>query len=375
MNLMEPVDLFGNTYRGRTVLITGHSGFGGVWLTAWLVLLGANVVGYSDQLVSDKNRFKLLELVGYIKEIRGDVRHKVKLEQAIQESQPDIVFHLAAQSLVIPSYLDPFMTFETNVLGTLNLLEIIRNTQLPIAAVFITSDKVYNNEENRRSYVENDNLGGFDPYSASKAMSEFAVNSYLQSSSETGFSVNTLCISSARSGNWIGGGDFSEYRLIPDLAKALGEKREAILRSPDSIRPWQYVLDPLKGFLMLGSKLLSNESKFSGPWNFGPSNLKPHTCEELFRLYINEWGSGSYRIEPSDTSYHETKILTLNSQKANENLRWRPTYSTKDAIKHTADWYKRYFDLYFNTNIKTDLTSLYFEQINRYAINPRNVSK
>lgn len=360
-------DLFGGIYRGKRVLVTGHSGFGGVWLSAWLVLLGANVVGYSDQLVSERNKVELSELIGNIKEFKGDIRQKLTLERAIKESQPDIVFHLAAQPLVIPSYTDPHFTFETNVLGTINLLEVIRNSQLPMAAVLITSDKVYKNEEYKRGYAENDNLGGYDPYSASKAMSELAINSYLQSSSEPGFSANPLNISSARSGNWIGGGDFSEYRLIPDLAKALGENREALLRNPDSIRPWQFVLDAMKGFLMLGSKLLLDEGKFRGAWNFGPSNEKLHSCEELARLFVDEWGSGNYRIASKTKTYHETKILTLNSHKAIDSLSWRPTYSIIDAVKYTVDWYKLYFDLYSDLNKKNDMTSVYFEQIYRYA--------
>lgn len=373
MKEMSSLDLFDRTYRERKILITGHSGFGGVWLTAWLFLLGGNILGYSKELISERNRAKLGKLISNIKEIRGDVRDKTKLENAIREYEPDIIFHLAAQALVIPSYLNPFDTFKTNVGGTLNLLDIIRNNESIKAALFVTSDKVYKNIEAARGYREEDELGGYDPYSASKAMCEIAIDSYLNSRREPKFSENPMNISSVRSGNWIGGGDFSDYRLIPDLVKALARQKDAQLRNPNSIRPWQFILDPIKGFLRLGQKLIEEGKSYCGSWNFGPSDSKNYTSEELFRLFISEWGTGSYRIEESVDGYHETNILTLDSQKAMNRLQWKPVYDIEKAIEETVFWYKEYLQRKESFKRK-DMSEIYFDQIHDYIYHSRRSS-
>jgi CDP-glucose 4,6-dehydratase len=347
-------NLFGGLLKGRTVLITGHTGFKGSWLGIWLKLLGANVIGYSrDPAIERKQRnFLVCHLEDRITHSVGDIRDLDPLIRIIERYNPEVVIHMAAQPLVKVSYQEAKRTFDTNVGGTVNVLEAIRQTKSVKVFIGVTTDKVYEDQQWVWGYRENDPLGGYDPYSASKAMVELCVQSYRRSWSEKwtegtdekSFSDHAVLIASARSGNVIGGGDFSKHRLVPDCMRALMDGQSIHLRNPDAVRPWQYVLEPLSGYLWLAANLLQEQADdFSEAWNFGPSEHQEIACEAVVRKAIEFWESGGYELATAGASRrHETFTLKLNWAKAATRLGWRPTYNWEQALKATVDWFKEY---------------------------------
>jgi CDP-glucose 4,6-dehydratase len=336
-------DCFERAYCGVPVLVTGHTGFKGSWLSIWLAELGAQVIGYSLDPPTEPSNFALSGLARRMVDVRADVRDARALLQVIQEHQPQIVFHLAAQPLVLPSYRDPKETFDTNVGGTVNLLEAVRHVPSVRAVVCVTTDKVYENREWVWGYRENDRLGGHDPYSASKAMAELAIASYRQSFfAATASASSSAAIASARAGNVMGGGDWGEHRLIPDCIRAWTTGQPVHLRNPSFVRPWQLLLEPLAGYLWLGACLLGADGHhFAEPWNFGPHEERGVTNEELVAEAIRLWGDGTYTSAPPQTEV-ETAHLRLNWDKAAHRLAWRPVYDWRQALAETIDWYKEY---------------------------------
>lgn len=333
-----------SAYKGQRVLVTGHTGFKGAWLSEILIDIGAKVYGYSLNPNTDPNLYSVLNLHNRMKETIADIRDIHEFNQVVRTFKPNIIFHLAAQPLVRDSYDQPRYTYETNVVGTVNVLEVVRLNKVP-AAVIITTDKVYRNLEKDIAYKETDPLGGYDPYSNSKACADLVVSSYIQSffnPKDFNIKHNTL-IASARSGNVIGGGDWARDRLIPDAIRAfLSDSVELIIRSPQAIRPWQHVLEPLDGYLRLGSVLLTKNKKCSGAWNFGPAESDMQNVKTVLALLIAQLNQGKYRIEP-DHNKHEAGNLKLDNAKARINLKWNPRFNLEDAIKATADWYREYY--------------------------------
>ena len=327
--------------------MTGHTGFKGTWLTLWLLSLGAKVVGYSLPCVKKsfyKSHFEALALHKKIVHIEGDIRDFSRLKESLLEHQPEIVFHLAAQPIVLHAFSDPKETFDVNSFGTTNLLEAIRLCPSVKAAVLITTDKCYENKEWLWGYRENDRLGGSDPYSASKAMTELAARSYRDS-----FFKNGPFIATARAGNVIGGGDFSPFRIIADTMKAMMEQKPVAVRNPKSVRPWIHVLEPLYGYLLLGEKLQSEGEAFAQSWNFGPKDPYGITVEALVAKTIELWGEGSW-IDASELSPNkEMGLLRLNWDKAAHLLGWEPVTEWTGAIEKTTTWFKNYQHLVKNS--------------------------
>lgn len=337
-------DLFSNIYKNRNILITGHTGFKGSWLALWLEKLGAKVIGYSLEAPTSPAHFNILNLD--IVSIIGDIRDSKKLHKIFQEYQPELVFHLAAQSLVRHSYKNPIETFETNIMGTINVFEECRKSDSIKGIVNITSDKCYKNNEWVWGYRENDPMGGYDPYSASKGCSEIITTSYrnsffnLDEYSET----HKVLVASARAGNVIGGGDWAEDRLIPDIIRALNRNKKAIIRNPNSIRPWQHVLESLSGYLMLGQKLLEGKKEYAEAWNFG-SNVKDNASVELVLSYMKKyWDKINYKFENTSEDPHEATLLKLDCSKSFVKLSWEPVWDINIAIKNTVSWYREYYE-------------------------------
>lgn len=333
-------------YKNKKVFLTGHTGFKGSWLNLWLKYLGAEIFGYSLPPNTNPNHFDLL---GGNKEFNGifaDIRDQRKLQEELLAFNPDIIFHLAAQPLVRESYKDPIGTFESNAMGTLNVLQSARKATNLKAIVVITTDKVYENKEWIWGYRENDALGGYDPYSASKACSEIIVDSIRKSffnPNDFGKKHNCL-IATARAGNVIGGGDFSDDRLIPDLIRGITQKHTTKIRNPQSTRPWQSVLEPLRGYLMLGEELLLGKSEFANSFNFGPiidGNLK---VSEMLRIAKNSWDLIDYEIQIDTDNPHEANLLMLDTTKAYHLLQWKPILNTTESIKETISWYKDFIE-------------------------------
>lgn len=335
---------FSGIYSNKNILITGHTGFKGSWLALWLINMGANVIGYSQDPPTIPNHYQLLNLD--IKSIHGDVRDKNKLERVILKSKPEIIFHLAAQSLVRKSYREPIDTFETNILGTVNLLEASKRSNSIKAIVVVTSDKCYENKESNNGYSETDPLGGYDPYSASKGCAEIITSSYRQSffNLQNYGKTHQVLIGSCRAGNVIGGGDWAEDRIIPDIVSATVKNRDAIIRNPHSIRPWQHVLDPLSGYLMVGKKLLLGEKEFACAWNFGPSEEENVSVIDLVSQMQINWEKIKYKVDRKYYQPVETSRLILDSSKAFKKLGWKNIWSIPKAIHMTTIWYKTYYD-------------------------------
>jgi CDP-glucose 4,6-dehydratase len=328
-----------SSYRNKKVLLTGHTGFKGSWLAIWLKKLGAEVIGFSKDPYTKKDIFNQTQLGKKIIDIRGDICNIKEIEKVIEKYQPEVVFHLAAQPIVRLSYDDPYTTFNSNAIGTLNLLEGIRKSSSVKAGVFITTDKVYVNNESVWGYRENEPLGGYDPYSASKACAEIIISSYRNSFFKTSENIK---IASARAGNVIGGGDWQVDRILPDCINALVENKPINIRNPDATRPWQHVLDALSGYLLIGEKLLgSNGLQFADAWNFGPLYNSIITVKELVEIIIEKWGSGNYTLANTKKSEkHEAKLLSLDITKAINLLQWTPVLNLQDSIELTLDWYK-----------------------------------
>jgi CDP-glucose 4,6-dehydratase len=326
--------MFGDTYRGRRVLLTGHTGFKGSWLALWLQALEADVSGLALAPATNPSHWDLLNLD--MADHRVDVRDASSVSAVVQAARPEIIFHLAAQPLVRRSYRDPLETWSTNVMGTANLLEACRQQSSVRAIVVVTTDKCYENHEWEWGYRENDRLGGHDPYSASKAAAELVVASYRKSFFD---SPDAPLLASARAGNVIGGGDWSEDRLIPDLVRAVGESRSLEIRSPDATRPWQHVLESLAGYLILGQTLLTGDRAGAQAWNFGPDAEGNQTvCEVLARLK-NAWPALTWN-EGTEARAHEATLLHLDSTLARKRLGWRPVWSLDDGLAATASWYR-----------------------------------
>lgn len=333
-------------YKGKKVLITGHSGFKGSWMTQILLNFGAQIVGVSLPSETSPSLFDALELKGKIKNYYCDIRDYKALSQIFDTEKPEIVFHLAAQAIVRSSYDDPLKTISTNVLGTANVLQAIKEVGGVKSAVIITTDKVYENKEWHHAYRENDPLGGYDPYSASKAAADIVTNSYIQSFFNTkDFEIkhNTL-IAIARAGNVVGGGDWADYRLIPDIIRSIYEKKESIKsRNPQAIRPWEHVMEPLSGYLLLAKGLYEKRIDLSGAWNFGPNNESFRNVGNLIDEAIKILGTGTHETE-ADTSKHEAHILKLDINKADALLDWRPKLTFKENLELTFAWYKNYYE-------------------------------
>jgi CDP-glucose 4,6-dehydratase len=338
---MQP---FLDFYRGRTVLVTGHTGFKGSWLVAWLTHLGARVVGYALPPPSDPSNFEALRLSGRIAHVDGDVRDFEHLRATFREHRPEIVFHLAAQSLVRLSYRKPRETFEVNVMGTVNVLEAARQAESVRAVVSITSDKCYRNVEWVWGYRENDALGGDDPYSGSKAAAELAIAVYRSAPFQQGADgARDLPIASVRAGNVIGGGDWALDRIVPDLVRAIAAGQDLVMRNPNATRPWQHVLEPLSGYLWLGS-LLSDRPQLGSTWNFGPADGSPRTVEDVVSVMLREWRPPATRliVEP-DRRLHESTLLRLDCSKAQHELGWRATWNVGRTLAAIVEYYKEFY--------------------------------
>lgn len=326
--------MFEQIYYGRRVLITGHTGFKGSWLALWLKYLGAEVIGISLPPETNPNHWELLGLD--INSFYIDIRDETLLQQKITEIQPEIVFHLAAQPLVRRSYQQPVATWATNVVGTANVLQACRQVGELKAIVVITTDKCYENNEWVWGYRETDRLGGHDPYSASKAGSELVASSYRKAFFNT---PSSPLLATARAGNVIGGGDWSEDRLIPDLVRALSAGQALEIRSPNATRPWQHVLECLSGYLALGQQLLKNNSAFAEAWNFGPEREGNRKVQQVLSTLQANWPSVNWHCSASPQP-HEAQLLHLDSSKAREQLLWRPVWTFEEGVAATAEWYE-----------------------------------
>ncbi len=340
--------LFSGIYKDTTVLVTGHTGFKGSWLSLWLIQMGAKVIGYSKDIPTEPNHFSLLKNNGYydnLIDVRGDIRDKENLEKVISNYKPDIVFHLAAQPLVRYSYENPVETYETNVLGTLQVLEACKKSKIK-AIVNITSDKCYENKEWVWGYRENDPMGGYDLYSSSKGCAELLTASYRNSffnSNDYKVSHYTL-LASCRAGNVIGGGDWAKDRLICDIMVAASKHEKVKIRSPYATRPWQHVLEPLSGYLMIGQKLLEEKKEFGDAWNFGPGGEGHITVVEVLKNIKKYWASIEYEIVNAEKQYHEANLLKLDCSKAHTQLHWKNVWNNETTFEKTAYWYKQYYE-------------------------------
>ena len=327
---------FRDVYRERRVFLTGHTGFKGSWLAAWMSQLGAHVTGFASSPPTTPNHWDLLQLP--VTDVRGDIRDFTALQQAVRSCRPEIVFHLAAQPLVRRSYRDPLESWSTNVMGTANLLEACRMEQTLRAIVVVTTDKVYANSERPSGYRENDRLGGHDPYSASKAASELVVESYRKAF--FGDRAAPL-LATARAGNVIGGGDWSEDRLIPDIVRALDRKQRVEIRFPNATRSWQHVLECVGAYLLLGQQLLDGKNEFAQPWNFGPEVNDIQPVSRILNAFQEHWPEMTWH-HPQTQQLHEASVLHLDSSGARSLLGWRPVWNLGCALQATAQWYRQY---------------------------------
>ena len=334
--------LLEDTFNGKTVLITGHTGFKGSWLSAWLNLIGAKVIGCSIDIPTEPSNFLASYMEDFTDDNRLDIRDIQAVKEVIKDSNPDFVFHLAAQSLVRPSYLNPLDTFSINAMGSANILESLREHDKDVVAIMITSDKAYDNVEWPWGYRETDRLGGKDPYSASKGMAELVIRSYLESFFNSGDSK--LRIGIARAGNVIGGGDWAKDRIIPDCIRAWSKERIVDIRSPNATRPWQHVLEPLSGYLLLAANLAQSRKNHGEPYNFGPSSKSNYSVGQLIDEIKKSWDKANWKdISEDEEQVYEAGLLKLNCDKALFDLGWQPTLNFQETVKMTADWYRQYF--------------------------------
>ena len=329
-------------YKNKKILVTGHTGFKGCWLSLWLKKLGADVLGYALAPNTEPSMFEALTLENQIKSKIGDITDLNNLQKIFDEFKPDIVFHLAAQPLVRLSYTEPIKTYKTNVIGTLNVLEAARNCGTVKAFVNVTTDKCYENMEVNRGYKEDEPMGGYDMYSSSKGCVEIMSSSYrrcfLQKNDKGSFPMAT-----ARAGNVIGGGDWAQDRLVPDCIRAITSKQKIEIRNPIAIRPWQHVLEPLCGYILLGKKLLENGYEFAQSYNFGPEESSTLKVSEIASKIVNYWGDGEIVIHKKD-NLHEAGLLMLNIDKAKSQLGWQPIYNADKAVERTVAWYKAFYN-------------------------------
>ena len=328
------------SFKNKTIIITGHTGFKGTWLSLWLSLMGAKVIGISKDIPTKPSMFESIKLKNKIIHLKFDLRSVNKLKVIFKKHKPDFVFHLAAQSLVKRSYIDPINTFQSNSIGTMNVLESLRHVRKKCVSIIITSDKIYKNLEIQRGYKEDDLLGGKDPYSASKASAELIIQSYISSFLKSK-SKNLVAI--ARAGNVIGGGDWSQDRLLPDCVKAWSRNKIANIRNPKSTRPWQHVFEALRGYLYLSIKLKINPSLHGEAFNFGPNKSQNKSVQELINESKKTWKNIKWKIIKPKKKIYESKLLKLNSDKAKYNLKWKPVLSFKETIQMSINWYKYFY--------------------------------
>jgi CDP-glucose 4,6-dehydratase len=341
----------------KKILITGHTGFIGSWLTKWLSMLGSQVLGYSLDPSTHPNMFSNLNFGSNLIDVRNDILNKESLKKAVSDFEPEIVFHLAAQPIVLESYNNPEYTYQTNVIGTVNLLDILRKNQSVKVIVVITSDKVYENVEWIYPYRETDPLGGKDPYSASKSCQDIVVSSFRESF----FAGRDVSVSSIRAGNVIGGGDWGEFRLVPDIVRGITQKKIIDLRNPYSTRPWQHVLDLAFGMMKLAEMSWLN-TEYAGIWNFGPTGADNLTVKELAGRLINFWGAGEYKISKSG-KFYEASYLKLDISKARHMLNWYPLVDIDRSVVKTVEWYKKYY------HGRNEINKFTEKQINEYSEN------
>lgn len=351
---------FSDIYRNRRVLVTGHTGFKGSWLTTWLLKLGAEVIGVSKDIPTQPSMFDVLGLQNRIKHIQADIRDLGAIRELVQKEQPNFVFHLAAQAIVSSSYLDPVETMTTNVIGTMNILEALRTQKNTCVAILITSDKCYDNVEWPWGYRETDNVGGKDVYSGSKGAAELVIKSYLHSFFQKDHPVR---LAIGRAGNVIGGGDWAKDRIVVDCMRAWSEGHSVEIRSPKSTRPWQHVLEPLSGYLALGQSVAEKSDLHGEAFNFGPRAEQNHTVVELLSDLSKHWGFANtdqaYRIT-GNIAFHEAGLLKLNCDKALLHLKWEPNLDYQETIGLVGDWYTKFY------GGKTDMYALTLGQIELY---------
>ena len=343
-------------WKDKNIFITGHTGFKGSWLSVWLNELGANVTGYSLSKPTDPSMFETLSLEKKVNTVFGDVRNYDKLKAQVIIAKPDIVIHMAAQALVLESYNNPVDTYETNLMGTVNIMNAMREVPSIKAFINVTSDKCYENIENFISFKEDDALGGIDPYSSSKACAELITSAYRHS-----FYKDTVAIATARAGNVIGGGDWALNRVIPDFIKKINQNQKLTIRNPNSITPWQFVLEPLSGYLKLAEKLFSEGPAFSEPWNFGPDSQDGKSVEWLISKFDKEYGGGgNFEIESKNNPPYEANYLNLDCSKSIKRLDWTPKLSIEQSISMTCAWYKNFYE----NNL--DMYAFSVDQINQF---------
>lgn len=350
---MNYCGLLEKAYKGKKVLLTGHTGFKGSWLLIWLHQLGAIVKGYA--LVPEDGNDLYTRIGGdtLCESVIADIRDFEKLEIVINDFQPDFIFHLAAQPLVIRSYSEPLYTFDVNIMGTVNLLEAVRLLKNKCTVIVVTTDKVYENCETGKAYKESDKLGGYDPYSASKAGAEIVVSSYRNSFFNfSNYEVHQKALASARAGNVIGGGDWSENRIIPDIIRGIENEEDIIVRNPGSVRPWQFVLEPLGGYLLLGARLCNEPQTFADAWNFGPLKDDVMNVKEVTEQALGIYGKGRFVTAPLPGQQHEAGLLNLDIEKSISVLGWKPKLKTTEAIEYTVDWYKNATPGYYAYTVK-----------------------
>ncbi|MBQ7422228.1 MAG: CDP-glucose 4,6-dehydratase [Prevotella sp.] len=355
------VDIFNNCYKGKRVLITGHTGFKGSWLSIWLHELGAEVIGVGLTPHSEKDNFVLSGIGKKIKaDIRADIRNAQDIQKIFKEYQPEIVFHLAAQPLVRLSYDIPVETYETNVMGTIHIMEAIRMTESTKVAVMITTDKCYENKEQVWGYRENEPMGGYDPYSSSKGAAEIAISSWRRSffNPKDYGKTHHVSLASVRAGNVIGGGDWAKDRIVPDCIRALESNKPIEIRSPKSIRPWQHVLEPLSGYLLLAARMQKEPTRFCEGWNFGPKAESITEVWKVAEMITQFYGRGELKDCSDPSAPHEANLLMLDISKAKFNLGWEPRTDISQCCELTADWYKRYQN--------ESVYDICVEQINRF---------
>ena len=354
-------DIFNSFYRHKRVLVTGHTGFKGSWLSIWLHELGADVIGVGLEPFSDKDNYVLSGIGDKIRaDIRADIRDGDTIKEIFREYRPEIVFHLAAQPLVRLSYEIPVETYETNVMGTINVMEAIRATDSVKVAVMITTDKCYENKEQIWGYRENEQMGGYDPYSSSKGAAEIAIASWRRSFfNPKDYAKHGKSIASVRAGNVIGGGDWAADRIIPDCIRALETGKTIEIRNPKAIRPWQHVLEPLSGYMLLAMKMWKEPTRYCEGWNFGPRTESICTVWDVASEVVKDYGKGELRDVSDPEALHEANLLMLDISKAKFRLGWEPRMDIKACVEMTVDWYKRYGE--------EDVYGLCAEQIEKYV--------
>ncbi len=345
-------------WKNKKVLISGHTGFKGSWLSCWLNQLGADVYGVALAPDVTPNMFSVLKLEQLIHHNELDIRNAEQLDSLVQRIQPEIIFHMAAQALVKLSYINPVDTYSTNVMGTVNILEAARNCQAVKVVINVTSDKCYHNDEKGLPFVETDPMGGLDPYSNSKGCAELVTQAYRYSF----YQNKNIALASTRAGNVIGGGDWAKDRLIPDMIRAFVAEEPAIIRNPDSIRPWQHVLEPLRGYMMLAERCWENPKDFSAGWNFAPEKEDATPVYQIAENMVHFWGNKARWCNDTVLHQPEAKLLRLSADKARNYLKWKPRWSLHTALKHVTDWYKAYYT-------RQNMRAFTLQQIQDYQFN------